>query len=115
VLWRLARAGARRVCPGPGQIAAVIGAVMAAIFGIEFGLSRDLGVNAPLAFEKVFALMLVLEGHITHMVAGAWLTLVVAGLWRSRPHWTDRLGRVWGWAWLVMMLVDRLFWPNFFG
>jgi hypothetical protein len=38
-------------------------------------------------------------------VAGAWLTLIVAGCWRAERSGIDRLGRVLGACWLVEMLI----------
>jgi hypothetical protein len=115
VLSRLRLARARRIRPGPGQIAVVIGAALAVLFGLVFLLCRAFGVTGPMVLVRAFGLMLILEAQTAYAIVGAWLTLALTGLWRSRPHWTDRLGRAWGWAWLVMMLADRLFWPNFFG
>jgi hypothetical protein len=43
--------------------------------------------------------------RIGFAVAGAWLSLLLAGRWQSEPSWVDRLGRAIGWLWLVLALV----------
>ena len=43
--------------------------------------------------------------RIGFAVAGAWLALVLSGLWRSEPTWIDRVGRTLGWLWLGLTVV----------
>jgi hypothetical protein len=38
-------------------------------------------------------------------VAGAYLALGAAGLWRSEPSWIDRAGRALGWFWILAALA----------
>jgi hypothetical protein len=38
-------------------------------------------------------------------VAGAYLALWAAGLWRSEPTWIDRAGRALGWFWILAALA----------
>jgi hypothetical protein len=38
-------------------------------------------------------------------VAGAWLYLSLAGLWRSEATWIDRLGRAMGWLWISLAVA----------
>ncbi len=39
------------------------------------------------------------------VVAGAYLALWAAGLWRSEPTWIDRTGRALGWFWILAALA----------
>lgn len=39
------------------------------------------------------------------VVAGAYLALCAAGVWRSEPTWLDRMGRTLGWIWMLMALA----------
>jgi hypothetical protein len=43
--------------------------------------------------------------RIGFAVAGAWLSLGLAGCWRPEPTWIDRLGRAAGCLWLIATLV----------
>jgi hypothetical protein len=47
--------------------------------------------------------------HAGVVVAGAWLTLRLAGAWRPEPTWVDRAGRALGVFWLVAALHFFLF------
>ena len=38
-------------------------------------------------------------------VAGAWLSLLLAGRWRPERTWIDRAGRALGWIWLSLAVV----------
>jgi hypothetical protein len=42
-------------------------------------------------------------------VAGAWLTLALAGLWRARPSWIDRLGIAVGIGWIGIRFAQSIF------
>ncbi|WP_165228102.1 hypothetical protein [Aquisphaera insulae] len=49
---------------------------------------------------------LVLYGdRVGFAVAGAWLSLRLAGRWRAEPTWIDRLGRIMGWLWIGLAAV----------
>jgi hypothetical protein len=49
---------------------------------------------------------IVFQGNrIGFAVAGAWLTLLASGRWRSEASWIDRLGRAMGWSWIVLTVV----------
>ncbi|HKI20416.1 MAG TPA: hypothetical protein VKA15_21180 [Isosphaeraceae bacterium] len=39
------------------------------------------------------------------VVAGAYLALWAAGLWRSEPSWLDRTGRALAWVWIITALA----------
>jgi hypothetical protein len=49
--------------------------------------------------------------HVAFAVAGAWLSLLLAGRWRPERTWIDRAGRALGWIWLglAVMLWTRSF------
>ena len=47
------------------------------------------------------------SGYPAYGVAGAWLTLVLAGWWRSEPSGIDRLGRLIGFTWIAIDLVGH--------
>jgi hypothetical protein len=38
-------------------------------------------------------------------VAGAWLSLLLAGSWRPEPTWIDRFGRAIAWLWFISTVV----------
>ena len=40
-----------------------------------------------------------------YATAASWITLVLAGVWRPRAHWLDRLGRFLGVLWIGMGLT----------
>jgi hypothetical protein len=42
--------------------------------------------------------------HAGFVVAGAWLTLLLAGAWRPEPTWVDRAGRALGVGWIMAAL-----------
>ena len=40
-------------------------------------------------------------------VLAAWSVMALAGTWRPRPGWRDRLGRLVGWLWLFDLVWNR--------
>jgi hypothetical protein len=48
---------------------------------------------------------IILRAHIAAAVAGAWLTLLMAGWWRPERSWIDRLGRALGFTWIAVELA----------
>ncbi len=40
-------------------------------------------------------------------VIAAWLTLILIRGWRAEPTWIDRLGRLIGFFWIILALVNR--------
>ncbi|WP_165228100.1 hypothetical protein [Aquisphaera insulae] len=44
--------------------------------------------------------LVVYGDRVGFTVAGAWLLLRLAGLWRAEATWIDRLGRIMGWLWI---------------
>jgi hypothetical protein len=45
------------------------------------------------------------RAHSASAIAGAWLTLLLAGWWRSERTWIDRFGRALGAGWIAVSLV----------
>jgi hypothetical protein len=45
------------------------------------------------------------RAYVAAAVAGAWLTLVLAGWWRPERSWIDRFGRALGFAWIGVSLI----------
>jgi hypothetical protein len=50
-------------------------------------------------------LFVVYGDQVGFAVAGAWLSLMLAGRWRPERTWLDRLGRAVGWSWLGLAVV----------
>jgi hypothetical protein len=42
-------------------------------------------------------------------VASTWLALRLGGWWHPAPTWIDRAGRVLGWYWIAICLVDPFY------
>jgi hypothetical protein len=49
--------------------------------------------------------LIVYGDRVGFTVAGAWLYLSLAGLWRSEATWIDRLGRAMGWLWIILAVA----------
>jgi hypothetical protein len=56
-------------------------------------------------------LLAVYGDQVGFAVAGAWLSLLLSGRWRSERTWLDRLGRAVGWIWIGLTMV---FWSRSF-
>ena len=104
--------GFRRSRLGAGHVAALLTAVLALAFAVRGGL--DLVITPPnpraparLAPPGVFSLYTAwyeLRRQITWAILGAWLVLAATGRWRRPIDAADRLGRVLGLGWLVLLL-----------
>jgi hypothetical protein len=58
-----------------------------------------------LRFPDTGRWLIVYGDRVGFTVAGAWLYLSLAGLWRSESTWIDRLGRAMGWLWIILAVA----------
>jgi hypothetical protein len=58
-----------------------------------------------LRFPDTGRWLIVYGDRVGFTVAGAWLYLSLAGLWRSEATWIDRLGRAMGWLWIILAVA----------
>jgi hypothetical protein len=65
------------------------------------GTGRGGAISDPLTGR----LLVVYGDQVGFAVAGAWLSLMLAGRWRPERTWIDRLGRAVGWCWLGLAIV----------
>lgn len=68
---------------------------------------RHLSIRSRTPRERDDPFFNILNGmprHTGFVVAGAWLTLLLAGAWRPEPTWVDRAGRALGVSWIFAAL-----------
>jgi hypothetical protein len=63
------------------------------------------GVGGSLRYPDAGRWLTVYGDRVGFSVAGAWLSLVLAGRWRPEPTWIDRFGRAVGWLWLSLTVA----------
>ncbi len=44
--------------------------------------------------------------QVSFAVVGAWLALALSGRWRTETSWIDRLGRLLGWLWVGVTVLN---------
>lgn len=44
---------------------------------------------------------------IGHAIVAAWSILAISGRWKAEPTWTDRLGRVLGATWIILLPLNH--------
>jgi len=91
-------------------------AIMAAYVGIRFIFYKGL-YFAPNPSREVFAALfrnlLNFSPDPAGVVLGAWTVLAISGNWRPSHDWRDRVGRWFGWSWLLaygLRIVDPVIW-----
>jgi hypothetical protein len=117
---RSPRPPVRRLARQPGTVACMVASavllVVACWVGMTTATGRALEFSEHATKDLVhsrgsFSLypsgrnLVVYADRIGFAIAGAWLSLWLAGRWRSEPTWIDRLGRAMGWLWLILALV----------
>src|SRR5262249_47713197 len=63
-------------------------------------LSHPRSLHSPLPFDN-----LPIEMIVGAAVLGAWATLLASGRWRCEASWIERLGRVLGCFWIMLVLT----------
>jgi hypothetical protein len=121
---RTPRPGILKLARQPGAVACMVAAVMLLVI-VCWGAGTTVAARVITVSEHVIprrsdhfdhtrvmvtqifrGLLLTIYGdRIGFAVAGAWLSLWLAGRWRAEPTWIDRLGRAAGWLWLVLALA----------
>ncbi len=96
------RPSIRRLARGPGFAAGMAG-IASLLPGLAWfaAVRHRPGFRRPDAFEQVW---LLITSWTAASVAGAWLALILMRRWRAEPHWIDRLGRLLGAYWLVVLI-----------
>ncbi len=103
---RRPRAGFVRLARQPGMMACLAVAIFLAIrIAFYLGLICLYGLN-PWFWVKRLANEAVRAGYV---VAVTWLTLAITGRRRPEPGWIDRLGRILGVYWIVLVLMSGWF------
>jgi hypothetical protein len=54
---------------------------------------------------RAIHLYIIPRAYAAAAVAGAWLTVALAGWWRPERSWIDRFGRAFGFAWIAVGLL----------
>jgi hypothetical protein len=121
---RRPRASSRRLVRQPGFVSSaaatsVLAAGVVAVFLVlairclpTWRLAYWGAFSWPLFFHCAFDLQLpTLMGAA---VAGSWLTLRLSGGWRPEPSWLDRTGRILGYIWVMLLIVNCLVGPWFY-
>ncbi len=97
----------------PGWVACFSAALASLIpIALDWSTAWILHRNARVTWSSIdlAPLHLVLVPQQTVLVAGvvvvvSWLNLGLGSQWRGEPHWIDRLGRLVGVAWLILLVV----------
>ena len=100
---RRPRLNFRRIVRQPGAMAC-----LAVVTLLAFRMAVPLGVAAlcglkPGSWVGRFCRESVLAGYV---VAAAWLTLAITGIRRTEPGWIDRLGRIFGTYWIILVFMS---------
>jgi hypothetical protein len=105
------RASWRRLCRQPGFIASLIATNVIVLTVAASAISVWLSIwvatsSSPDRFMKAYLLGGILTGS---GVLWSWVTMRLCGVYRPRPTWTDRLGRLTGAAWVVIGAMSAFF------
>jgi hypothetical protein len=98
----------RRVARQPGATASLAVAFTVAVLALsETVVISGAWLRGKLGFLRLVDVLWFIGAPVIigPAVATGWLVVAVTVGWRPQPNWLDRLGRVWGIAWIVLFVA----------
>jgi hypothetical protein len=115
VVRRILNEGRRSAC-SPGAAAVLVGVALLLARTIECAIADLPAPGPPLWRPKGHMFLYAYyDRQVVLAIFGVWCWMAVAGTWKIRPGWVERLGRYYGYAWLALWSWSHLAWPILWG
>ena len=114
MISRVLRDG-RRASMGPGFAAVFVGCLTLAMHLIEARIDAWITPPTPGSSSPGYMFWYSYSHTVAPAIFGVWAWTFASRRWRARPPWPERLGRLYGWAWIALFLWQGMVWSILWG
>ena len=114
MISRVSRDG-RRASMGPGFAAVFVGCLFLAVRLIETRIDAWINPPTPGSFSPGYMFWHSYSDTVAPAIFGVWAWTFASRRWRPSPALPERMGRLYGWAWIALFHWQGMGWSILWG